>query len=73
VQTESHRLLRLSEFASVLRLTPSCVRRWISQGRVTSVRIGRRLVIPRTEIERLIRQGTRPAQTIKQSRTPDQI
>lgn len=36
-------------------------RRWAYDGRVASVKLGRRLLIPVAEIERLITKNTRPA------------
>jgi excisionase family DNA binding protein len=36
-------------------------RRWAYDGRVGSVKLGKRLLIPTAEIERLMRENTRPA------------
>ncbi len=36
-------------------------RRWAYDGKVASVKLGKRLLIPVAEIERLVEQGTRPA------------
>lgn len=36
-------------------------RRWAYDGRIASVKLGKRLLIPTTEIERLVSAGTRPA------------
>lgn len=36
-------------------------RRWAYDGRIASVKLGKRLLIPAAEIERLIGAGTRPA------------
>jgi hypothetical protein len=36
-------------------------RRWAYAGKVTSVKVGKRLLIPGSEYERLMREGTRPA------------
>jgi excisionase family DNA binding protein len=55
------RLLNVREFAASFGCTVSCARRWISERRIVSVKVGRRLVrIPETEIERLIGEGLRP-------------
>jgi hypothetical protein len=35
-------------------------RRWAYEGRVASVKLGKRLVIPVAEIQRLVNEGTRP-------------
>ena len=36
-------------------------RRWAYDGRVSSVKLGSRLLIPTSEVERIIAAGTRPA------------
>lgn len=36
-------------------------RRWALDGKIASVKLGRRLVIPISEIERLVAENTRPA------------
>ena len=55
------RLLNVREFAELFGCTVSCARRWISERRVASIKVGRRLVrIPETEVERLIGEGPRP-------------
>ena len=57
-------LLTLKEFAEVFDCTVSCARRWIREGRVASVKVGRRLVrIPGSEVERLLMDGLRPVST----------
>jgi excisionase family DNA binding protein len=61
-QTE---LLTIQDFASVLQVTTACVRRWISERKITTVKIGRLVRIPTEEIEKLVRKGTRPAQSSK--------
>lgn len=38
-------------------------RRWAYDGRIASVKLGKRLVIARTEIDRLITENTRPRQS----------
>jgi excisionase family DNA binding protein len=55
------RLLTVREFAGSFGCSVSCARRWISERRIASIKVGRRLVrIPKTEIERLIGEGLRP-------------
>jgi excisionase family DNA binding protein len=36
-------------------------RRWSYDGRIASVKLGKRLLIPAAEIQRLVTAGTRPA------------
>ena len=38
-------------------LTPQALYQWASQGRFRTVRMGRRLMIPREEIERMLVEG----------------
>lgn len=55
-------LLRVDEFAATLDVTPACVRRWLFERRIASVKVGRRLIrIPATEAQRIIDEGLRPA------------
>jgi excisionase family DNA binding protein len=54
-------LLTVPEFGTALKVKSSCVRRWILEGRVTVVKVGRLIRIPAGEIDRIIAQGTRPA------------
>ncbi len=59
--SENSRLLTIPEFAAALRVTPSCVRRWLTESKVTRVHVGRLVRIPASEIERIVSLGTRPA------------
>jgi len=36
-------------------------RRWAYDGKISSAKLGKRLVIPVTELERLMKENTRPA------------
>ena len=55
-------LLTVVQFATVLNVTPACVRRWLLEKRIASVKVGRRLIrIPATEAQRIIDEGLRPA------------
>jgi excisionase family DNA binding protein len=42
-------------------MSPWTWRRWAYAGRVASIKLGTRLLIPRSEIDRLIAENTRPA------------
>jgi len=55
------RLLNVQEFAQALGITVSCARRWLLEGKVARVKLGRLVRIPASECERLIDEGTRPA------------
>ena len=58
--TES-RLLTVDEVAALLRVRPSCIRRWIGERKIGIVHIGRLVRIPHSEVARIIEVGTRPA------------
>jgi excisionase family DNA binding protein len=66
VSEPSVRLLTIPEFASALRIKPSCVRRWIHESKVTFVHVGRLVRIPESEVERIVRTGTRYARSPRQ-------
>ena len=54
-------LLNVHQFAEALGVTSACIRRWVLERRVATVKIGRLIRIPATETERLITDGLRPA------------
>jgi len=59
--SENSRLLTIPEFADALRIKPSCVRRWLSESKITRVHVGRLVRIPASEIDRIVQLGTRSA------------
>lgn len=61
MKDDSCDLLTIKEFANALRLKPSCVRRWVGERKITIVHVGRLVRIPRTEVARIISEGTQPA------------
>ena len=52
--TKSAKLLRTSEAAHELGLHPMTVRRWMRDGKIHAVRVGRESRIPVAEVERLL-------------------
>jgi len=54
-------LLTVPEFAARLKVTVACIRRWIIENRVATVRLGRLIRIPATEVDRFVEDGFRPA------------
>jgi excisionase family DNA binding protein len=46
--------LTVEDFAEATTLHPQTVRQLLREGRIRSVRVGRRHVIPRTELERFL-------------------
>jgi len=55
-------LMTIIAFAEALNVTPSCVRRWIFERKITFVKIGRLVRIPASEVGRLTLEGLRPAE-----------
>lgn len=55
------KLLRISEVAERLAIKESTVRKMVFERRLPVVRIGRTVTIPEEHIEKLIREGYRPA------------
>jgi hypothetical protein len=64
------RLLKIDDFAAALGIKASCARRWVLERRISSVKVGRRLIrIPAGEITRIVREGLRPAMQSRHTRT----
>ena len=58
---EQEQLLTVSEFSQALRVTTACVRRWLLERKIASVKLGRLVRIPAREVDRLTSDGLRPA------------
>ena len=58
-------LLSVPQVAERLGVTGSCIRRWILERKITTVKLGRLIRIPSAEIERLISSGLRPARSAR--------
>lgn len=58
-------LLSVPQFAQRLSVTPACIRRWIQEHKIATVKLGRVVRIPESEINRLIASGLRPARTAR--------
>jgi excisionase family DNA binding protein len=54
-------LLSVPQFANALGVTPACIRRWILERKITTVKLGRLIRVPDSEVERLVNSGLRPA------------
>ena len=63
-QQEVSPLLSITEFAARLRVTSACVRRWLLERKIASVKLGRLVRIPATEVDRLICVGMRPLPSV---------
>jgi excisionase family DNA binding protein len=58
-------LLSVPQVAERLGVTRACIRRWILERKITTVKLGRLIRIPASEIERLVNTGLRPARTAR--------
>ena len=47
----------IDRVAEVTGVSPHSIRRWISENRVRSVRLGGRVLVPVAEVERLVTSG----------------
>jgi excisionase family DNA binding protein len=61
MNSQSSSLLSVPEFAAALNVSLACARRWILERRVATIKLGRLVRIPTSEVERLISSGLRPA------------
>jgi len=62
-------LLTVSEVAARLAVKESTIRAWLLCRRLSRVRVGRRAVrVPVTEVDRIIAEGTVPAQRPRDGR-----
>jgi excisionase family DNA binding protein len=57
----SETLLSVPQFAAALGVTPACIRRWILERKITTVKLGRLIRVPSSEVDRLVECGRRPA------------
>jgi excisionase family DNA binding protein len=53
-------VVRIAEAARRLQVSIWTARQWAYRGRIASVKLGKHLLIPTSEIARLIAEGTRP-------------
>jgi excisionase family DNA binding protein len=61
VALPSDELLTVAEVAELLKLNQQTVRNWIDQGSLPAVRVGRRVRIWRSDLERVIEDGSTTA------------
>jgi len=62
VLTTDQQLLTVRTFAKALNVTSACIRRWILERKIATVKLGRLVRIPSDEVQRLIQSGLRPSQ-----------
>jgi excisionase family DNA binding protein len=58
---EVEEFLTVAEVAELLKLNQQTVRNWIDQGSLPAVRVGRRVRIKRSDFDRIVEEGYRPA------------
>ena len=54
---QSDQLLRIPEAAELLTLRPVTIRAWLVRRKLSFVRVGRSIRIPRSEVERVLTEG----------------
>jgi excisionase family DNA binding protein len=52
--------LSVAEAEMITGISQWTWRRWAYDGKITSVKLGRRLMVPMAELERCLAEGTRP-------------
>ena len=62
--------LTVAEVATLLKLNQQTIRNWIDDQKLPAVRIGRRVRVLRSDLERLIEDGYRPGAASNQSAPP---
>jgi excisionase family DNA binding protein len=60
---EDKLLWNVKEAGTALGLSPWTIRRWIVDGKLTPVRLGRRVLIEPAECKRLVEESRRPLRT----------
>ncbi len=60
--TTDQQLLTAQAFAKALNVTTACIRRWILERKIATVKVGGLVRIPSDEVQRLIQSGLRPTQ-----------
>lgn len=53
--------LTVAEVAATLRLNQQTIRNWIDAGTLPAVRVGRRVRVLRSDLQRLVDQSSRPS------------
>ena len=60
-QLQPGELLTVPETAALLRLRPSTIRAWLGKRKIPFVKLGRRVVIRRSDIEAIVERSLLPA------------
>jgi len=59
IDAQTRWLMTLSEVASETRASVSGVRQWIRDGKLASVKVGRRRLVKRTALEAMVKRAAR--------------
>jgi excisionase family DNA binding protein len=62
------KLLSIEKAADVLSVSPWTIRAWITQGKLGSVKLGSRRLVPEAEIQRIITRASVPALSNEEQR-----
>jgi len=54
------KLLTVEDFADALSITPAAVRKWIYQGRLVPVKLGRAVRLRCSDLDRIVADGLTP-------------
>ena len=60
MKAQDAEVIRVQEFAERLRISVWTARQWAYRGKIASCKAGKRLLIPASEVTRLIDENTRP-------------
>lgn len=55
------KLITLEDVAKTLSCTVPCLRRWRREGRIAVIKIGRLVRVAESELDRITKEGVRPA------------
>jgi excisionase family DNA binding protein len=59
------RLVNIKDAAAILAISPWTVRAWITQGKISSAKLGARRLVPESEINRLLTETITQRRSIK--------
>ncbi|WP_297346052.1 hypothetical protein [uncultured Mobiluncus sp.] len=58
--TGNPRLIPILEAAKIIGVQPGTLRKWGYTGQVKTVRLGRKVMVPREQIESIVKNGIQP-------------
>lgn len=61
IATKEPQLIGVEEAEQLYGLSRWTFRRWAYTGKIASVKMGKRLLLPIADLQRLVAEGTRPA------------